>query len=125
MAKEIQNNVIGHARQDLSGMLDDPGLHRKAEHNSPAKGVGAWIRRNHAKQPSFMSQLSAMVREGIKDVRATIMESYFGKPEHPGEPVHPLNPTAQVVTAEMGIDYAESLGNAVRTDRHRGHELTR
>lgn len=80
---------------------------------------------NFEQRQSFSSSLAAICREAIKDVRSAFMESYFGRPEHPGEPGTPLNPTAQIVTAEMGIDYADSLSHAMRPGRDRGEELTR
>jgi hypothetical protein len=61
-----------------------------------------WVRHNHAQQPSLGSELRAMAREAIKDIRSTVHETYFGKPEHLGEPGAPLNPTQQVITADMG-----------------------
>lgn len=112
---DIQDNVIRHARRDMANGPDASQLHPRAEYHSGWEWAKDWIRSNHAKQPTLMSELSAMVREGIKDIRATIMESYFGKSEHPGEPGAPLNPTAQVVTAEMGNVYG--YGHAVNDIR--------
>lgn len=60
-----------------------------------------WIKDNHAQQPSFGAQLAAMGREALKDVRATIQETYFGSPEHASEPGAPLNPTMQQTTAAL------------------------
>jgi hypothetical protein len=62
-----------------------------------------WIKNNHEQQPSLSAELSAMTREAIKDVRATLMESYFGKPEHASEPGTPLTPTMQEVSADRGL----------------------
>lgn len=48
------------------------------------------------------AELKAMGREAIKDVRAAVHESYFGRPEHAAEVGTPLNPTSYEVTAERG-----------------------
>ncbi len=96
--QDIQNAVIRHARADMARVPNASQLHPEPEFT----GVMDWVRHNHAKQPSFGSQLAAMFREGIKDIRQTIMESYFGKMEHMPEAGTPLNPTQQQVTAEQG-----------------------
>jgi hypothetical protein len=44
-----------------------------------------------------------MGREAVKDVRATLMETYFGKAEHASEPGTPLSPTMQEVSADRGF----------------------
>src|SRR5580704_1850894 len=62
-----------------------------------------WIQDNHAQQPSLQAELAAMGREAVKDVRATLMETYFGKPEHASEPGTPLSPTMQEVSADRGL----------------------
>jgi hypothetical protein len=62
-----------------------------------------WVQDNHAQQPALGAELSAMGREAIKDVRGTLMESYFGKPEHASEPGTPLSPTMQEVSADRGL----------------------
>ncbi len=62
-----------------------------------------WVKSNHEQQPALGAELAAMGREAIKDVRATLMESYFGKPEHPSEPGTPLTPTMQEVSADRGL----------------------
>lgn len=49
-------------------------------------------------QPTLGSELKSMVREGVKDIRATLHESYFGQPEHAPEMGTPLNPTPQETT---------------------------
>jgi hypothetical protein len=36
--------------------------------------------------------IAALGRDAVKDVRSTIMEMFFGKPERGGEPGTPLNP---------------------------------
>jgi hypothetical protein len=62
-----------------------------------------WIQDNHAQQPALQAELAAMGREAVKDVRATLMETYFGKPEHASEPGTPLSPTMQEVSADRGL----------------------
>ncbi len=62
-----------------------------------------WIKGNHEQQPALGAELAAMGREMIKDVRGTLMESYFGKPEHASEPGTPLSPTMQEVSADRGL----------------------
>ena len=58
-----------------------------------------------AQQPSISAELKAMGREAIKDVRATLHETYFGQPEHMSEAGSPLNPTAQMITQDLGTVY--------------------
>jgi hypothetical protein len=53
-------------------------------------------------QPSLGAELKAMGREAIKDIRGTIHESFFGKPEHAPEMGTPLNPTPQMTTQDLG-----------------------
>jgi hypothetical protein len=53
-------------------------------------------------QPSLGAELKAMGREAIKDIRGTIHESFFGKPEHASELGTPLNPTPQMTTQDLG-----------------------
>ena len=62
-----------------------------------------WVQDNHAQQPALGAELAAMGREAIKDIRGTLMESYFGKPEHASEPGTPLSPTMQEVSADRGL----------------------
>src|SRR5260221_13738541 len=63
----------------------------------------AWVQDNHAQQPALSAELAAMGREAIKDIRGTLMETYFGKPEHASEPGTPLSPTMQEVSADRGL----------------------
>ena len=56
-------------------------------------------------QPSLGAEIRAMAREGLKDVRSTVMETFLGSPEHGGEPGTPLNPTMQQVTQDLGNIY--------------------
>ncbi len=78
-----------------------------------------WVADNHAQQPALGAELAAMGREAIKDVRGTLMESYFGKAEHASEPGTPLSPTMQEVSADRGLvgqyqamlDHYASRGN--------------
>ena len=53
------------------------------------------------KQPSVLAELRAIAREADKDVRGTVHEIFFGKPEGPSEPGTPLNPTPQMTTEEL------------------------
>lgn len=53
-------------------------------------------------QPSLGAQLQAMVREGARDLRSTVHETYFGKPEHAPEMGAPGSPTPQMVTQDLG-----------------------
>ncbi len=65
-----------------------------------------------ASQPSLSAELKAMGREAIKDVRSTLNETYFGKPEHASELGTPLNPTPQMTTQDLGTvhgSYQEML----------------
>jgi hypothetical protein len=96
--KEIQNRVITHARGDMANGLNASQMHPEPQYT----GFMDWVRANHAKQPSFGSELKAMLREAIKDIRATLHESWFGKPEHMAEAGTPLNPTMQLITEDMG-----------------------
>jgi hypothetical protein len=68
-----------------------------------AQRLKAWIQRNHEQQPSLGAELAAMGREAIKDVRGTLMETFFGKPEHASEPGTALSPTMQEVSADRGL----------------------
>jgi len=56
-------------------------------------------------QPSLGAELKALGREAIKDIRGTIHESFFGKPEHAPEMGTPLNPTPQMTTQALGTVY--------------------
>ncbi len=64
-----------------------------------------WVRNNHERQPALGAELAAIGREAVKDIRATLMESYFGKPEHASEPGTPLSPTMQEVSAGRGLNH--------------------
>lgn len=65
--------------------------------------LGEWIKDNHDRQPSLGAELKAMTREMIKDVRGTIHESFFGRPEGPGEPGAPLNHTQAEISQDRGV----------------------
>jgi hypothetical protein len=56
-----------------------------------------------AQQPSFSSEIRASAREAIKDIRNTVHETFFGKPEHMPEPGAPLQPTQAEMTKERGV----------------------
>lgn len=49
-------------------------------------------------------QLAAIGREMIKDLRSTINEVFFDKPEHGSEPGTPYNPTQAMITNEVAPD---------------------
>lgn len=55
-----------------------------------------------ADQPSLGSELAAVAREGMKDVRSTMMETFLGSSEQSTEPGVPLNPTQYEVTQDRG-----------------------
>jgi len=65
--------------------------------------LNEWIQRNRDQQPALGAELAAIGREAIKDVRGTLMETYFGKQEHVSEPGTPLSPTMQEVSADRGL----------------------
>jgi len=46
-------------------------------------------------------EFTAIGREALKDIQSTYHEVMFGKPGHVPEPGTPLNPTPQIVTAEL------------------------
>ncbi len=105
---DIQKSVIKHAQDDMAA---NPAASQ--DKKEPSLLRRAIAKRNEwaAQQPSFAGQLAAMWREGIKDVRQTVNETYFGKPEHMAEAGTPMNPTQQQVTAEQGNfhGYSEML----------------
>ena len=53
------------------------------------------------KSYSIAGQAKAMLREAVKDVRGTLHETYFGRPEHAGEPGAPMVPTSQMATDDL------------------------
>lgn len=66
-------------------------------------------------QPSLSGQLASMFREAAKDVRSTVHESFFGRPEHAPEPGSPGNPTQYMVNQDLGTvhgNYDHSLDQA-------------
>jgi hypothetical protein len=75
---------------------------------SAQNGPTLWDRFKEAQnnQPSLGAELKAMVREAAKDVRSTMNQFFFGRPDGPGEPGTPLNPTPQQVTKDLGNVYA-------------------
>ncbi len=74
-----------------------------------------------ASQPSLSAELKAMGREAIKDIRGTLHETYFGKPEHMSEMGTPLNPTPQMTTQDLGTVHG-SYESMLDTYAARGHE---
>jgi hypothetical protein len=62
---------------------------------------GAWVESNKANRPRWDAELFAIFREAVKDVRQTLMESYFGHGEHAPEAGTPLNPTQIMITDEV------------------------
>lgn len=55
-------------------------------------------------QPTFSGQLASMVREAAKDIRGTLHETYFGRPEHVPEAGAPGNPTQLMINHDLGQD---------------------
>jgi hypothetical protein len=95
---KIQQAVFRHAKEDMAA---SPGMAQMRPDAEPATFM-EWVKANHARQPSLWSELAAMTREAIKDVRQTVNEVFFGKGEHAPEPGTPLNPTQMIITAEAG-----------------------
>jgi hypothetical protein len=56
-----------------------------------------WAKENHERQPTLGSELAAMGREALKDVRQTINEIVFGQGEHAPEMGTPLNPVQREI----------------------------
>jgi hypothetical protein len=114
---DIQRKVIRHAQKDLEAMPD--ASHDKKQPSLLDRFIA---KRNEwaAEQPSLGAQLEAMWREGIKDVRQTLMESYFGKPEHMPEAGTPLNPTPQQVTDDLEPDKTASYNDRLNDLASRG-----
>ena len=54
-------------------------------------------------QPSLSAELRAMGREAMKDINNKMHEVFFGSPAGYGEPGTPLNPTPQMVTADLDM----------------------
>ena len=83
-------------------------------------------------QPSLGAEVRAMAREAVKDIRSTVHETFFGKPEHAPEMGAPLNPTPQMTTQELGTvhgsyqaildSYAERGRDAQGHEKERGIE---
>jgi hypothetical protein len=86
-----------------------------------------WIQNNHDRQPALGAELAAMGREAIKDIRGTVHETFFGKPEHASEPGTPLSPTMQEISADRGLvgqyqamlDHYSSRGSVHGNDREK------
>jgi hypothetical protein len=108
--------------------------------NEPERKPSLWEqykemwKTNFAQRQSFSSSVAAICREAIKDVRSTFMESYFGKPEHPGELGTPFNPTQMIVNEQMGNvhgyadhsdHYDAALGAARRVSRDHDQGLSK
>jgi hypothetical protein len=73
------------------------------------------------KQPSIGAELKAMAREAVKDIRGTVHETFFGKPEHAPEMGTPLNPTPQMTTQDLGTVHG-SYQAMLDAYSARGHE---
>ncbi|MBX3451715.1 hypothetical protein SH668x_003715 [Planctomicrobium sp. SH668] len=70
-------------------------------------------------QPSLSGQLAAMGREMVKDVRSSVHESFFGRPEHAAEPGTPGNPTQYMINQDLGTvhgNYDHSQDQALPAD---------
>ena len=61
-------------------------------------------------------QFDAMFREAVKDIRNSIHESFFGRPEGAAELGAPGNPTPQLVTE--GIKEAQPESFDTMLDNH-------
>ena len=61
----------------------------------------AWVEQNRAQQPSLGAELRAMTREAVKDLRGAVHDAAWGQAERFGEPGTPLNPTPQLITADL------------------------
>ena len=108
MMDDIQRNVNSHAMRD---MVNVP----TASHGGQGSLLGRlWSKREEwaAQQPSFGAQLAAMWREGVKDVRQTINEVFFGKGEHMAEAGTPMNPTQIQVTKDLDHSYRDAVDDA-------------
>lgn len=123
---EIQKAVIRHAQKDMAA---NPLASHRREGDSLLKRAMATRDRWAAEQPSFGGQLAAMWREGIKDIRQTMNETFFGKAEHMPEAGTPMNPTQQQVTVEQGnfhgYDYNAQLDIAAARGTAQDDGLTR
>ncbi|MDX1968578.1 MAG: hypothetical protein SFV23_15480 [Planctomycetaceae bacterium] len=53
-------------------------------------------------QPTLSGQLASMVREAAKDIRGTLHETFFGRPEHVPEAGAPGNPTQLMINDDLG-----------------------
>lgn len=52
-------------------------------------------------KPALLAQLKVMAREATNDVRGTIHETFFSKPEHAPEVGTPMNPTQYMQNNEL------------------------
>ena len=73
-------------------------------------------------KPSFGAELRAIAREAIKDVRQTVNEVAFGKPEHAPENGTPLNPTTAEVTQDRQYSFSARLEAAHGRDHQQERE---
>ena len=60
-----------------------------------------------SKVKEFLAELRAMGRETVKDVRQTVNQMYFDKPEHAPEPGTPLNLTPRETYEQKHQDQME------------------
>jgi hypothetical protein len=72
--------------------------------------------KNLAQLPTFGAQFDAMFREGVKDIRQTVMETYSGKGEHAPEVGAPGNPTQAMMTADLMDTGAYTRGKEASKD---------
>ena len=86
--------------------------------------VKEWLQNNHDQQPSLGAELRAMGREALKDIRGTMMETFFGSQEPSMEPGVPLSPTPQMVTNDLGTlgGYQQALDTYASRGSVHGHE---
>jgi hypothetical protein len=81
--------------------------------------------RNLESPDSIGAQARALGREAVKDIRSTIMETFYGSPELGGEPGTPLNPTPQQVTKDLGNvygSYQEMIQDAASRGAGKGQD---
>jgi hypothetical protein len=97
----------------------------KAEAPSPQRegggsGFMAWMRNNHAQQPSLGAQAMSWLREGAKDLWNAIVPAFPDSQRAVDEQGTPLNPTPQNVTAALGnfhgydADHDQSTNSSYR-----------
>jgi hypothetical protein len=95
--------------------------------------IKQWVQDKQAQQPDLGAELRAMGREAVKDIRGTMMETFFGSQEMTTEPGVPLSPTPQMVTSDLGtlggyqatLDTYASRGSIHGNEQDKGQEIER